>query len=247
MEASYKIESRDRPGVEVEGRRPFSQISLKEVSIVFLGLMIIVLCFYSTSIVAHADWKYDFTYNSTIGDCELSAYYCASCLEYEQYNSYDITATEYADPTKSTVTSSLLGTSKLFFFMGHGSHYVLGDNFFCAEDGYVGSSDIPSLTSVHNGGGQLLAYVAACHSGDTSWLTDLREAFVNQGSGAYQGFIESVLAHDAYHFSCTYFDSLGEGNMLATALSDALADPNHSLDSNDVVLVGTTSIRVADS
>jgi hypothetical protein len=100
---------------------------------------------------------------------------------------------------------------------------------------------------VHNGGSQLLGYIAACHSGDTSWLTDLREAFINKGSGAYLGFIESVYADDAYQFSCAYFDSLGAGNTVSQALTDALADPDHDLDSSDVVLVGTTSIRVADS
>ncbi len=225
-----------------------NSISLKEAGIIFLGLAILGFTLYSTSIMAHADWKYDFGYDSSNMYMELEAYYTASCLEYEQYNGYDITSTEYEDPTKSTVTSSLLGTSKLFFYSGHGEHYFLGDNYFVvASSQTVGSGDILSLTSVHNGGSQLLGYLSTCHSGDTSWLTDLREAFINQGSGAYLGFIETVTAGDSYQFSCAFYDSLGAGNTVSTALTDALADPDHDLDSGDVVLVGTTSIRVADS
>lgn len=118
---------------ECEHRGLVTPTSLKKASIVFLGLAILSLVLYSTSIMAHADWKYDFAYDSSIGYCELAAYYSASCLEYEQFNGYDITSTEYADPTKSTVTSSLLGTSKLFFNIGHGDHYLLGDNLLCCE------------------------------------------------------------------------------------------------------------------
>lgn len=40
---------------------------------------------------------------------------------------------------------------------------------------------------------------------------------------------------------------LGAGDTVSQALTDALADPDHDLDSGDVVLLGTTSIRVADS
>jgi len=238
------------PGIsEYESLGLVIPTSLKKASIVFLGLVILSNALFSTSSIVNADWKYDFAYDYTINYCELAAYYAASCLEYEQYDDTDITSTEYAGPTKSTVTSSLLGTSKLFFTTGHGGHYYLfmGTYFWVAEGETVGASDIPSLTSVHNGGSQLLGYVATCHSGDSTAWADLRDAFISQGSGAYLGFVEELDADDMYHFTCPYFDSLGAGDTVSQALTDALADPDHDLDSGDVVLLGTTSIKVADS
>ena len=211
-------------------------------------LLILTLTIKSTSIIAYADWKYDFVFDDEENYCELAAYYSASCLHYEEFDGEDITATEYASPTKSTVTSSLLGNSKVFFNSGHGGYYLLiFDTFFAVANGkIVRSGDIPDLTSVHNGGNQLFAYIASCKSGDNTIFTDLREGFINEGSEAFLGFHGDIYADDMYHFTCPYFESLGEGNTVAQALTDALADPDNDFDGDDIVLLGDTDITVAD-
>ena len=221
---------------------------LKKVGLFLSVLLILTLTIKSTSIIAYADWKYDFVFDDEEDYAELGAYYAASCLHYEEFDGEDITAEEYASPTKSTVTSSLLGNSKVFFNMGHGDYYlyIFGTCFKVADGKVVRSGDIPDLTSVHNGGSQLLAYIASCHSGDNTIFMDLREGFINEGSEAYLGFHGDIPKDDTYHFTCPYFESLGAGNTVAQALIDALADPDHDFDGDDIVLLGNTDITVAD-
>ena len=202
----------------------------------------------STSPIAYADWKYDFAYIDEFDYCIWAAYYSASCLEYEEFDGEEITSQEYLYPTKSTFTSSLLGNSKLFFNTGHGGRFLgIFHTFLYVCDGTVKAADVPDLTSVHGGGSQLFGYIASCHSGENSVCTDIREGFMDEGSEAYLGFIGLLAADDMYQFTVPYFESLGDGNTVAQALTDALADPDHDLDSNDVVLLGDTSITVADA
>jgi hypothetical protein len=195
------------------------------------------------------DWEYDFPYDSDNMYMELEAYYCSSCFLGEEYDGEDIDYSVYEDPTKSYIVNTLLGSSKLFYYSGHGG-VLLTQNFIDPPGilNEIWPGNIPDLTSVTGGGNQLFGYISTCHSGDTNGLIEmLEEAFIDEGSDAYFGFIDEVSNGDAYYFSCAYFDSLALANDVEDALDDALDDNNHDINSWEVTLSGDTSTTVVDS
>ena len=209
--------------------------------------MTIIIALYIQPVSA-VDWEYDFPYDSENRYLELEAYYCSSCFLGETYDGEDIDYNVYEDPTESYLKNTLMGSSKLFYYSGHGG--ILLTINYIDPPGLLNEIfpwEIPDLTSVTGGGNQLLGYISTCYSADVHGTLDmLHDGFIDEGSEAYFGFMGEVFCDNKYYFSCAFFDSLALGNDVDDALDDALDDNNHDINPWEVGLYGDGSTTVVD-
>jgi hypothetical protein len=104
------------------------------------------------------------------------------------------------------ILSSSVSYAKVFYLCSHGEMGADGRNYFILRDNSrIYGSNLPSLRNVVGGGSQLLAFGAACRSGEQGQGDLLGNGFIKQGAMSYVGYHGYVQGFCNVYFTNGFF------------------------------------------